>query len=217
MRDRCNCLARWGFRTLSLLLAAQLLFAAGCGHKKESQEQEAKEEQAVLSSYDQNNVFVQTVRKLKKDPKNPSLLYHLADLYDRNGQYPKAVENYTKVIEVDPDMGYAYFKMGTAYSRMKQPEKAIKYLRIATKKLPRNPVARNNLGIAYGQVGRLDDEIAAFKEAIAIRPRYSAARFNLAVTYLKKGDRKQAQLQYQALLKFDVTMAGEVLKRMDSK
>ena len=65
-------------------------------------------------------------------------------------------------------------------------------------------------------MGRLDEEISSFQKALKIRPRYSAVRFNLAMTYLKKGDRENAMAQYEALKKFDVTMAEEVLKRIEA-
>jgi tetratricopeptide (TPR) repeat protein len=44
----------------------------------------------------------------------PETIGIVADLYDRNGQYTEAIDAYKKVIELKPDMGYAYFKMGTA-------------------------------------------------------------------------------------------------------
>ncbi len=200
-----------------LVLAWALLLNSGCGRQDESKTPESTVSEANINSYSTENVFEEFLRKVKADPKNAEHLYHLADLYDRNGQYEKAIETFAKVIALKPDMGYAYLKMGTAYSRMNQPEKAIEALKGAVVHLPDNPMVLNNLGIAYGKLERWDEEIAALKKAIAIRPQYASARFNLGLTYLKKGNPAAARAEYQALNEFDGTMARELLTRLEAK
>ncbi len=195
-----------------LLTMIAVLLLPGCG-KKQEEEKPVVSEQA-LNEYSSDNVFIQVYRKVQAEPNNVDALYHLADLYDRQGQYQKAVDTFKKVLELDPERNFAYFKLGTAYSRLNQPEKAVEVLKEAAQHLPHNPIVLNNLGIAYGKLDRLDDEIAAFKKALEIRPRYSAARFNLALIYLKKGDRQSAMEQYVELKKFDITMAEELMKRI---
>lgn len=215
MRDKLFAADGRFFRPL-LLLACALFLNSGCGRKEESKTQEPPVSEAAINSYSTGNVFEEYLLKVKADPNNAELLYHLADLYDRSAQYEKAVEAFAKVIALNPDMGYAYLKMGTAYSRMNQPQKAIEVLKEAAAHLPDNPVVLNNLGIAYGKLGRLDEEIAALRKAIVIRPNYASARFNLGLTYLKKGNQAAARAEYQALNEFDGTMARELLQRLES-
>lgn len=209
--------AAQGFSRPLLILACLLLLNSGCGRKEESKSQAEPASESAINSYSTENVFEEYLRKVQADPQNAELLYHLADLYDRNGQYEKAVEFFAKVIAINPDMGYAYFKMGTAYSRMDQPEKAIEALKGAAAHLPGNPVVLNNLGIAYGKLERWDEEVAVLKKALALRPRYASARYNLGLTYLKKGDLAAARAEYQALDEFDGTMAKELLTRLEAK
>ena len=204
----------WVTAVLRVSVIATLVLPVGCGKKEEAQTPVVDER--AINEYSHENVFEETYRKVQANPKNVDDLYHLADLYDRQGRYQQAVDTFRKVIELDPDLGYAYFKMGTAYSRMNQPEKAIEVLRQAAEIMPNNPVVLNNLGIAYGKIDRLDEEIAAFKKALEIRPRYSSARLNLALVYLKQGDRQHAQEQYEALKEFDVTMAARLLQRIEA-
>lgn len=199
-----------------LILACTLLQNFGCGRNEESKSKEEPASESAINSYSNENVFEEYLRKVQSDPKNVDNLYHLADLYDRNAQYDKAVATFAKVIALKPDLGYAYFKMGTAYSRMNQPEKAIEALKGAAAHLPDNPMVFNNLGIAYGKLGRLDEEVTALKKAIAIRPQYASARFNLGLTYLKKGNQAAARAEYQAMNEFDGTMARELLQRIES-
>lgn len=199
-----------------LVMICTLLLNSGCGRREENKARESAASEAAINSYSTENVFEDFLRKVKADPKNAEHLYQLAELYDRNGQYEKAVDTFAKVIELKPDMGYAYLKMGTAYSRINQPEKAIEALNKAVTHLPGNPMVLNNLGIVYGKLERWDDEIVALKKAIAIRPQYASARFNLGLTYMKKGNMTAARAEYQALKEFDVTMARELLHRLEA-
>ena len=196
-----------------LLAMIAVLLLPGCGKKQEEEKPVVSDAQA-LNEYSSDNVFVQVYRQVQAEPDNVDALYHLADLYDRQGQYQKAVDTFKKVLELNPNRNFAYFKLGTAYSRLNQNEKAVEALKEAAKHLPHNPIVMNNLGIAYGKLNRLDDEIAAFKKALEIRPRYASGRFNLALVYLKKGDRQSAMEQYEELEKFDLTMAAELKKRI---
>ena len=199
-----------------LILAGILLLSSGCGRKEESMAPEPTASESEINAHTSENVFEEYLRKVKNDPKNADHLYHLADLYDRNGQYEKAIDYFAKVIALKPDMGYAYFKMGTAYSRLNQPEKAIEVLKQAAAHLPDNPVVLNNMGIAYGKLGRWDEEIGALKKAIAIRSHYASARYNLGQAYLKKGNQVAARAEYQALNEFDGTLAKELLQQLEA-
>ena len=46
-------------------------------------------------------------------------------IYDKRGQYNKAIENYTKAIEISPDYSDAYSNRGISYGNLALWEKAI--------------------------------------------------------------------------------------------
>ena len=75
-----------------------------------------------------DTVFDEVKKKLEKDPNDVDALYHLADLYERSGQYGEAIEEYNKVIKLKPKMGYVYVKLGTAYDRFDKPSDAVRTL-----------------------------------------------------------------------------------------
>lgn len=205
--------ARKSVALLMIVLAAILLLV-GCKGKDKEPESVAGDQ--AINVYSSQNVFEETLRQVQANPEDVDALYHLADLYDRQGHYQQAVDTFGKVIELDPDRGYAYFKMGTAYSRMNKPQKAVEVLLQAAEHLPKNPVVYNNLGIAYRKLNRLDEAIAAFQKALEIRPRYAATRYNLGLTYHEKGDRENAMAQYEALNEFDATMAASLKKKIEA-
>jgi len=195
-------------------LAFIVLLSASCKNREEQ-----KTENEVYQAdklYAPDTVYTKVRKQIKENPNDADAWYHLADLYDRNGQYEQSIEAFKKVVELEPDRGYAYFKMGTAYNRLGKADEAVKSHLEALKYLKNNPVIYNNLGIAYGKLGKLDEEIDALKKAIEIRPRYAAARFNLGFTYLKKGDKEGAMQQYQALLELDTNAAAILNKQIKS-
>ncbi len=184
--------------------------------KKEEPRSEQKSAPAVAANpYSDDSAFAEVKKKLDENPNDAEALYHLADIYDRNNQYPEAIETYKKVIKLKPDMGYAYLKMGTAYDRMNKPDEAIDNLKKAAKYMPNYAVVYNNLGVAYGKSGKLNEEIEALKKAIRLRPNYSSARYNLGVTYVKTGNKKAAMQEYESLKRFDEGAAEALRKEME--
>lgn len=194
-----------------ILMGALLLSPVAC--KKEEPQSERIPAQ-VYNPYRTESVFDEVKQKLQKNPDDVDALFHLADLYERNGQYTEAIETYTHLTKVKPKAGYAYFKMGTAYDRLNQPAEAIEAFKKSVQYMPKHAVTYNNMGVAYGKLNKYQDEIAALKKAIQLRPSYSTARFNLGVTYLKVGNSKAALQEYESLKKFDEGTAESLMKEI---
>lgn len=172
-------------------------------------------ESPAATANDNESVYETVLRKLKKNPDNVRAIYHLADLYYRDGQYEKAVENYRKVISRKPNRGFVYMRMGTSLNQLQRYEEALAAFQQAIPKLSDPAVAYNNMGITYGKLGRYQEEIASLRNAIKHRPRYASALFNLGVTLLRVGDPEGARRQYEALNEFDLTMARALLTEID--
>lgn len=200
---------------MSLLLAAALLTLPAAMSCKKAEEQPQTKAGPAVNPYSNESTFDEVKRKLQEKPNDVDLLYHLADLYDRNAQYKEAIETYKKVIELKPDMAYAYLKMATAYDRIDNPSEAVQTFRQAIKYMPKNPTLYNNMGVAYGKLGKYGEEVESLKKAIQLRPHYSSARYNLGMTYLKMKNKKAATKEYEALKEFDEGAAANLLKEIE--
>lgn len=198
-----------------LFLLVPLGLASGCSKNEEKGPPAAYS--AAEREKSPETVLEQALKETKANPNNPATLYHLGDIYDRQGQYQKSVEIFQKVIELQPDKGYAYLKMGTGYSQLNQPEKAAEALRQAIRYLPELPLAYNNLAIAYGKLGKLDEEVANLQKALQLRPRYGSARYNLGMTYLKKSEPEKARQEYEQLKEYDGKLATELLLAIENR
>ncbi len=204
-------------RPLSLILVLLLVTCTACSspEKKEQKAKTSTPAAPLTNVYSNESVFDKVLQQVKEHPDSPIFVYHLAELYYRNGQYEEAVQNYAKVIKLEPKRGYAYLKMGTALNRLNRPKEAVPALQKAAELLPRPDLAYNNLAMAYSRLKETDKMIEALKKALAVKPKYAAARFNLGMAYLRKNDKAAATEQYQALLTFDKTMAKMLKKEID--
>ena len=200
---------------LGMLLCFSLLLSCH-GPEEEKKQTPAATTATITNEYTNESVFESALRKAQANPDNAAALYHLADLYYRDGRYEEAQETFRKVVALDPENGYAYMKLGTSLSQLNRPQEAIEAHLKAAEHLA-NPMVYNNLAIAYGKAGMLDEEIKALKDALALRPKFAIARFNLGICYLAKNDREAAMGQYEELKKFDITMANNLLKRINSQ
>ena len=191
------------------LLLTVAVFSLSCKGKETTQE---KKQVPPGSPYSPESVYVETRQRVEAHPEDADAWFHLADLYERNGQYAEAIDAYKKVSALKPSLGYVYVKMGTSYVRLGKSAEAVEALKKAVRYMPGYAVAYNNLGIAYGKLGRNSEEIAALKKALQLRPGYVTARYNLGIAYLRVKDRKAALQQY-VLLKNVETGAAEALKK----
>jgi len=126
----------------------------------------------------------------------------------------KAIEEFNKIIRIDPKRFSWYTKIGNIYYDLGQKEKAIKVWEEGVKagkkhmeinKTPSTSSPEVNkfvnrlllsflydrLGIAYVEMGRITDAIKAFKEEVRLAPS-GHSYFNLGYAFDKNGDCEDA-------------------------
>jgi len=144
----------------------------------------------------------------------------------RSGRYEKAIQDYTKALEKDPEYMEALFNTGNALQEMSrrlseqaqnvQSEEEKKKLMEGAKKASQKAAsqfasvakmaktkeeinkAQYNLGNSRLMSGEIDASIEAYKEALRKVPTDDDARYNLAYAqHLKKQQQQQQQQQKQ--------------------
>lgn len=101
--------------------------------------------------------------------------------------FNKAIEFYTKAIELDKKYATAYNNRGSAYDEIKQYENALKDLTLALEMEPESATTLNNLGLAYNNSGLFDKAVDMYTKSIAIRPRDAVTFTNRGSAYSEKG------------------------------
>ncbi len=88
------------------------------------------------------------------------------DSYQDKGQWDKAIAEYNKAIELNPEYAEAYYNRGTAYAQGKgQFDQAISDFTKAIELNPKHAKAYNNRGITYYKLDQSDHACDDFQKA----------------------------------------------------
>ncbi|MCJ7680964.1 MAG: protein kinase, partial [Candidatus Aminicenantes bacterium] len=128
----------------------------------------------------------------RKYPKEKQVHFELAQYYDSNEIFDKAIEEYEKALDLDPNYGYALNSIAYLYSDMGEYEKSIEYFkRYASIDLKdANPV--DSMAELYFRMGRLDEAIEKYKGVLEIRPDFFQTYWRIGYIYALKEDYQQA-------------------------
>jgi tetratricopeptide (TPR) repeat protein len=139
--------------------------------------------------------------------------HRLAVVYDRMGNYPRAVAEYQKALEAHPkdadvlnDLGYHYYCRG-------QWLEAEKHLQQAVEVNAKHRAAWINLGMTLGQQERYSESLGAFAKAVSP----AEAQCNLAFILTTQGKRDQARQAYREALALepDLHLARAALAKLE--
>lgn len=93
---------------------------------------------------------------VEKTPQSPNARYNLATGIRDNGRLDEALEEYMRVLELNPDFYEAHYNIGNIYARTGLAELALKSYHNALEINPGYSRARINLAIVYAGLGRKD-------------------------------------------------------------
>ena len=88
------------------------------------------------------------------DPSNAGAEYVLGELARQAGQWPEAVEHFSRASKLDAGFGDAFLGLGSSLMSEKKFSEAIAPLETAVKLEPANPTAHYSLAVAYTRSGR---------------------------------------------------------------
>ena len=129
------------------------------------------------------------------------------------GEYQKAIEHYSKSIDLNPQMLRIYNNRGNAYSRMNDLDCAIEDYNKVLALEPNYAPAYNNRGSSYHDKGDLDRAIEDYNKALALQPDYAAAYANRGTAYYDKGDLERAIQDFNKALELEPGLASAYLGR----
>jgi tetratricopeptide (TPR) repeat protein len=116
-----------------------------------------------------------------------------------NNEVDKAIENYKKAIEIDPQKATGYIVMGSALLNQGNVDKAIenykKAIEIAPDKV--GAIAYITLGNALLNQGKVDEAVENYKKAIEIDPQKATGYIAMGSALLNKGNVDEAIENYK--------------------
>ena len=133
--------------------------------------------------------------------------------YDKLKKHEKAIEDYNKAIEFNPEYATAYYNRGNAYGKLKKHEKAIADYNNAIEFNPEYAAAYNNRGNAYDGLKKHEKAIADYNRAIELNPEYATAYYNRGNAYYKLKKHEKAIADYNRAIEFNPEYATAYYNR----
>ena len=134
---------------------------------------------------------------LAKDADKKLTIYNNRGLaYSGKNEYDRALEDYSKAIELKPDDADAYYNRGVAYARKSEYDRALEDCSKAIELKPDYAEAYYSRGAAYVIKSEYDRTIEDCSKAIELKPDYAEAYYIRGATYDIKGEHDRALEDY---------------------
>ena len=138
--------------------------------------------------------------------------YHKKDgiQYLQKQQYPEAIEEFLKVLEVDPNNFDAHLLLGNSYREIAKNYSELKHLKIAVELEPNNFDANWDIGHAYLRMNDFENSLTHFKKASELEPNHFGASSMIGHVYLDTGKFKEAIGQFEKSLTMSSDNRGAI-------
>jgi tetratricopeptide (TPR) repeat protein len=140
---------------------------------------------------------------VNKSPKKVRPYNNRGLAYFDQGEYDKAIIDFTQAIGLNGDYADGYYNRGLVYQKKGEYGKAVFDYTKSIIINPRYLKAYINRGQVYSANKEHEKAIFDFKRAIEIAPLDTKAYFNLAYLYLTLGNKKEAMAFYKKILEID--------------
>lgn len=123
------------------------------------------------------------------------------------GDTDKAIEMLKRAVELDPDLGEAYFKLGIAYSLVESRDASVVEEQVTPTPLPGDPKPKEKDRAKTESEQAFEKAVEAYKKYLATNDKDDLAHFNLGRAYnkLNKDEDAAKALKEAAKLKPDDT------------
>ena len=125
------------------------------------------------------------------------------DIYAKNGDHDRAIANYSKVIEIDPNCDVAYAIRGDVFTRKGDYDRALIDYSNVIEINPNYTGAYAIRGDIYARMGDDNRAIQDYDNATRINPRDSVAYAIRGAAYARKGDNERAISDYSKAIEIN--------------
>lgn len=136
--------------------------------------------------------------------------------YERTDQRAKAVSEFRRVLELDPDFHAALNYLGYTYAESGENlEEALALVRRAVALEPDNGSYVDSLGWTYYQLGRHEQARSYLERAVRLEPADATLQEHLGDVYVALGQTERAREAYRRALELEDDNADEVRRKLD--
>ncbi|MBP5449001.1 MAG: tetratricopeptide repeat protein, partial [Spirochaetales bacterium] len=139
----------------------------------------------------------------ERNDTDAALYLLLGSIYQKNGDFDRAIDSYRTTIDKDPHCVEAYNNLGVIAKTRLDYTKAIDFFQQALKVNPNRSDIYYNLGNVYKLMGNKEFAKDNFEQTLKLKPDYVTAYNNLGNILDSMGDYQYALSVYQKGLKID--------------
>lgn len=139
----------------------------------------------------------------------------LGSAYERTGQRPRAVAEFRRVLEIDPDFHAALNYLGYTYAESGENlEEALSLVGRAVALEPDNGAYVDSLGWTYYQLGRHEQARGYLERAVRLEPADATLQEHLGDVYVALGQKDRAREAYRRALELGDTNTEKVRRKL---
>jgi tetratricopeptide (TPR) repeat protein len=151
---------------------------------------------------DEDHLWVATG---KTSPSSPNTHNNLGDVYGRQGDKQKALQEFQTAISLKPNYADAYHNLANTYHELGQDDLALQNYQKAAQISPLLWQSYQNIGAIYFQRGESSKALEYIQKANTISPDNPNLKVALGIVYLKLGDKVKAKESFTQALQLDPT------------
>ncbi|MGQ9609365.1 MAG: fused MFS/spermidine synthase [bacterium] len=125
--------------------------------------------------------------RIKENKSDADAHIKLGTVYQNQGQLDKAINEFKKAIEINPNSMLARSSLAYIYESQGRFAEAIEEMKEVARIKPDLPQVYVSLGLLYDRQSMYDNAISEFKKALQLEPNSALALINLGIVYRKKG------------------------------
>jgi Flp pilus assembly protein TadD len=136
-------------------------------------------------------------------PDNHDAHNNLGQIYQKQGRYAEAIEEFKKALELNPNFPAALNNLGMCYGKLKQYDQAEETLRSALQLNPHDVLAMNNMAVMYMETGRFEAAREFAQRAVTVEPNYANGHLTLGSIYATMRQFDMAEAEFERALELD--------------
>jgi tetratricopeptide (TPR) repeat protein len=125
----------------------------------------------------------------------PELYVMNGQLHESQGNYTKAIDSYSKALEIEPKNPSALLSTARLYERQNEKEKAIEFYQKASTVAPSNAAVYADLGNLHARSGNLTAAKDQLQKAVNLDPKSTTYRSAMAGVLLDSGNADSAMAE----------------------
>jgi serine/threonine protein kinase/Tfp pilus assembly protein PilF len=136
---------------------------------------------------------LQLMKEIVRDYPGEKRAHHrLAGIHRAGGRLYQAIEEYNRVLALDPEYGWAMNELGYMHTDIGDYERAAEYFERYASVSPGDANPVDSMGELCFRMGRLDEAIDRYKDALNLKPDFYYAYWEIAYVSALKEDYSEA-------------------------